>query len=287
MNIDQIQYFLAIVETSSFTQAAEKLWISQPSLSSAIKKLERELGVKLFERGGRRTKLTPAGEVFLAKAQQILQEYQQALHQLRDFHQQPTLRLGIVSSLSIASVSGLIRRFRQQHPNITIELRSSHVDNLNSWLTEKQIDLAITVLDETDNTQNSLKLFDQRLLLAVPDNHHFAQRDRINLSELDDQPYIQRINCEFWRGNPQIYESAGVFPNIIYRADCEEWVISLIQSGWGMSVMPEWSNLSGVIYLDIEGLNLERTVGLKWKSTDSLKVVDLFSTIAAQEVVKY
>ncbi len=283
MNLEQIQYFLAIVETGSFTQAAEKLWLSQPSLSSAIKKLERELGVTLFERGGRRTKLTLAGEVFLEKAQQILQDYEQALHQLRDFHKQPTLRLGILSTLSIASVSGLIRCFRQQHPDIIIEIRNSHVNDLNNWLAEKEIDLAVTVIDETDNPQTSLKLFDQRLLLAVPNNHPFAQRNRLDLSELNNQPYIQRINCEFWRSDPQIYESAGVYPNIIYRADCEEWVISLIQSGLGISVMPEWQNLSGIVYVNVEGVNLKRKVGLKWNSRDNLNVVHLFSNIAAQQ----
>ena len=283
MNLDQIKYFLEIGETGSFTQAAEKLWLSQPSLSSAIKKLERELGVVLFERGGRRTKLTIAGEVFLEKAQQILQDYEQALHQLRDFHKKPILRLGILSSLSIASISGLIRCFRQQHPDIIIEIRSSHFDDLNSWLSEKEIDLAVTVLDETDNPQTALKLFEQRLLLAVPKDHPFAQRNRLDLNELDDQPYIQRINCEFWRADPQIYESAGVYPNMIYRAECEEWVISLIQSGLGISVMPEWQNLSGIVYVNVEGVNLKRTVGLRWNSRDNLNVVHLFSSIAAQQ----
>lgn len=283
MNLDQIHYFLAIVETESFTQAAEKLLLSQPSLSSAIKKLERELGVILFERGGRRTKLTPAGEIFLSKAKQILQDYEQALYQLRDFHKQPTLKLGLLSTLSIASVSGLIRCFRQQHPDIILELRSSHADNLNHWLTEKEIDLAITTLDETDNTHTSLKLFYQRFLLGVPHTHPFAQRDIINLSELDSQPYIQRINCEFWRADPQIYESAGVYPNMIYRAECEEWVIALIQSGFGISVMPEWQNLSDVVYIDVEGINLERTIGLKWNIKHNLNVVHLFRDLAAQQ----
>ncbi|MDJ0597900.1 MAG: LysR family transcriptional regulator [Crocosphaera sp.] len=283
MNLDQIHYFLAIVETESFTQAAEKLLLSQPSLSSAIKKLERELGVILFDRGGRRTTLTPAGEVFLTKARQILEDYEQALYQLRDFHKQPTLRLGILSTLSIASVAGLIRCFRQEHPDIILELRSSHADDLDRCLAEKEIDLAITALNETDNTETSLTLFNQHFLLGVPSIHPFAQREIINLNELDNQPYIQRINCEFWRADPLIYESAGVYPNMIYRADCEEWVIALIQAGFGMSVMPEWKNLSNVVYVDIEEMNLERTVGLKWNSKHNLNVVSLFCDLAAQQ----
>ena len=282
MNLEQVRYFLAIAETGNFTQAAERLFVSQPSLSSGIKKLEQELGVTLFERGGRRTQLTPAGQLFLEKAQKILQEYELALYQLRDFQKRPTLRLGILCTLSIASISGLISAFRKQYPEVTLELRDSHVDNLSCWLANREIDLAVTALEDSEDPQTSLKLFDQRLLLAVPSAHPFAQRKTINLSELDDQPYIERVNCEFWRASPQMYESAGVEPHIIYRADSEEWVISLIQAGWGMSVMPEWQNLTGIVYLCVSEINLNRTVGLKWRKQNNLEVVNLFRSVAAK-----
>lgn len=283
MNLDLLRYFLAIAETGNFTRAAERTLISQPSLSSGIKKLERELGVILFERGGRLTQLTPAGQVFLEKAQKILQDYELALYQLRDYQKQLSLRLGVLSTLSIASVSELIQRFRQHHPDVILELQSSHLDNLNFWLADKAIDLAITVLDEAnDKSENCLTLFRQRLLLAVPSTHSFAQRSMIVLQDLDNQPYIQRINCEFWRASPEIYELAGVTPNIIYRADCEEWVIALIQAGLGMSIMPEWPNLSGLVYQPVAELDLNRTIGLKWNPRDRLDVVDLFRGSVAQ-----
>ena len=282
MNLEQINYFLAIANTGTFTKAAEQLFISQPSLSIGIKKLERELGVTLFERGGRYTKLTLAGQVFLKKAQKILQEYESARYQLRDFQKQPTLKLGILSTLSMASVSALIRVFRQHYPEVTLELRNSHIDDLRDWLADREIDLAVTLIEDTEAPQTSLKLFHQRLLLGVPCTHPFAQQEAINLCELDGQPYIQRFNCEFWRASPQLYESAGVHPNIIYRAECEEWVISFIQAGWGMSVMPEWPNLTDIIYLRVLELNLHRTIGLQWRQQDNLEVVNLFRSTAAK-----
>lgn len=85
--LQKIRYFVAIAETGSFTNAAERLSVSQPSLSAGIKKLEQELAVKLLERGGRRAILTPAGKFFLEKAQKILNEYQTTLQELK-----PTFR---------------------------------------------------------------------------------------------------------------------------------------------------------------------------------------------------
>jgi DNA-binding transcriptional LysR family regulator len=284
MRFEQIQYFLAVAETGNFSRAAEQLLISQPSLSSAIRKLERELGVILFERGGRRTQLTPPGQVFLEKAQKLLEDYEQLRYQLRDFKQQPILRLGLISTLRLACLSPLIHSFRQQYPDVILELRSSHFEDLNSWLINREIDLAITaLLEEKPNPQTTYSLFNQQLKLAVSENHPFTEQEIVNLSDLNNQPYIERINCEFWRGCPNLYESAGVYPNIIYRADCEEWVISLIQAGWGMSVMPQWQNLSGIVYCSVVGINLNRTIGLKWNEPDSLEVIEQFCSVARQQ----
>ena len=284
MRFEQIQYFLAIVETGNFSRAAEQLLISQPSLSSAIRKLEKELGVILFERGGRQTQLTTPGKVFLEKAQKILEDYEQLRYQLRDFKEQPTLRLGLISTLRLACISPLIRSFREQYPDVILELRSSHFEELNSWLINREIDLIITaLLEEKPNPKTTFPLFHQQLQLAVPEHHPFTQQELIHLSDLNHQPYIERINCEFWRACPDLYSSAGVVPNIIYRADCEEWVISLIQAGWGMSVMPIWQNLSGIVYCPVAGVNLNRTIGLKWNEPDILEVVEQFRSVAEQQ----
>ncbi len=283
MDLSQIQYFLAIIETQGFTKAAERLFVSQPSLSAGIKKLEQELGVVLFERRGRRAVLTPAGKLFLEKARNIINEYQSALSTLKDFQQNPTLRLGVVCTLRISIISSLVSAFRVIHPHITIELKDSYANNLNNWLEEGEVDLILTVLGSQDNPNTSVKLFQQDFLLAVPNIHPFAQREEISVLELDGQPYIERVNCEFWRENPFIYKSAGVKPQTVYSANQEEWVIHLIQTGLGMSFMPVWSNLSGIKYISISEFNLYRQVGLKWKSENNFQLVDLFRAFAATQ----
>jgi DNA-binding transcriptional LysR family regulator len=144
MDLYQLHYFLAIVETGGFTKAAERLFVSQPSLSAGIKKLEQELGVVLFERGGRRAVLTTAGKFFLTKATTILSEYQSTLRELKEFHQQPTLRIGTLRTIRIASLATLIRDFQTQYPNVLFELLDGTVNELHTWLEDGEIDLAIT-----------------------------------------------------------------------------------------------------------------------------------------------
>ena len=276
MDLYQIEYFLAIAKHGGFSIAAERLNVSQPSLSNGIKKLEKELGVLLFERGGRRALLTPVGQSFVKQAENIRQQYRSALNNIRDFQARPILKLGVVCTIRISSISNLLSKFRIQHPHIAIELRDSHRDEIDCWLEKGEIDLALTVLRGNENPKTSLNLCMQALRLAVPETHLFAQRNNILLQELNGQPYIKRIHCEFWRQSPHFYESAGVYPQIVYIANQEEWVIHLIRAGLGISVIPEWHNLFGIKYVSLESIDLCRTIGLKWRQHQNSELVNLF-----------
>ena len=280
MDLYQIRYFLAIAETSSFTKAAERLYVSQPSLSAGIKKLEKEMGVVLFERGGRKVLLTSAGEFFLPKAENILKEYQSALHVLKGFKDRPLLRLGTLHTIRGCNLARLIGTYRQKHPNVRIELYNSHLEELQDWLEQGKIDLAITSLGHHNEPKTSQELFRQKLLLAVSPEHPFAQRSSIQLADLEGEPLIERIHCEIWRAYPHIFEDAGFQPQIVYWADSEEWVISLVQAGLGMSIMPVWHGLTNINYVSIADLNLDRVVGLKWRSQQESEVVDWFRIFA-------
>lgn len=282
MDINQIQYFLAIVETGGFTKAADSLFISQPSLSVSIKRLERELGVTLFERGGRRVVLTPAGQFFLKTAQEILNLYQFTLNGLRDFRDQPTLRLGVLRTLRIEDFSQMITVFREKYSNTLIELRDGTVKDLHQWLEKGDVDIIVTELSTPEDPETSLALFQQDFLLAVPQGHSFASQESVSLAELDDQSFIGRSQCEIWGKAPQLFKAAGVEPRVIYLADREEWAISMIKSGLGITIMPVWKGLSDITYVPIAEMNLSRTVGLKWRANQTSDLVKQFRTFAAQ-----
>lgn len=280
MDLYQIRYFLAIAETKSFTRAAERLFVSQPSLSAGIKKMERELGVTLFERGGRKVLLTSSGDFFLEKAQNILKEYQSTLDAFQDFKERPVLRLGTLHTIRGSNLARLIGAFRQKHPNVIIELHNSHLEELTASLEEGKIDLAITSISPNEVSKTCQKLFEQKLLLAVSPEHSFAHRNSINFADLEGEPLIERVHCELWRANPKMYEEAGINAQVVYWADHEEWVISLIQVGLGISIMPVWQDLTSIVYIPITDANLNRTIGLKWRSQQESEVVDWFRIFA-------
>ncbi|TYQ27773.1 LysR family transcriptional regulator [Pseudanabaena sp. UWO311] len=281
MDLYQVRYFLTIAETGNFSRAAERLYLSQPSLSTGIKKLEQELGVSLFERGGRRTVLTQAGRSFLEKATIIMAQYQAALHELKGFHEQPILRLGALTTIRVAELAELVSRFQQDCPSVTIELRDGTQEKLRDWLEEGEVDVALTVLGDREEPQSSFALFSQSLQLAVPLNHPFAQRTSVRLMELDGQPFIDRINCEFAERECDILEAKNIHPKVIYRASREEWVISWIKAGLGISVMPKWRGLTGIVYIPIVDLDFQRTIGIKWRQQQSSEIVERFCHYAA------
>ncbi|NER51266.1 MAG: LysR family transcriptional regulator [Symploca sp. SIO1A3] len=276
MDLYQIRYFLTIAEFGSFTKAAEQLYVSQPSLSAGIKKLEQELDVMLFERGGRRILLTPAGRLFQEKAKAILAEYQSIRQDLEKLKAQPTLRIATLHTLRANSMAKIIGAFHQQYPKVVIEICNGYLQDLQDWLEQGEVDLTITWLREQDDPRKSQFLFHQALTLAVPQNHALAKASSVCLADLDGQPYIERINCEFWRTCPKMFESAGVKPKIVYSSNNEEWVISLIQAGMGMSIMPIWSDLANVTYVPMTDLSLSRTIGLQWRSKQGLEAVNWF-----------
>lgn len=283
MELYQLKYFVTIAEKGSFTKASDSLYVSQPSLSAGIKKLEQELDVALLERRWRGVSLTEAGKLFLGKSQKIIEEYQSTIDDLRNFQARPVLRIGMLCTLRVTVVSKIIQSFRELYPEVTIELHDTHLDELSNWIDQGEIDLAITALGAKADSKTTHYLFSQRLLLGVPDSHPFAQQESVMLTELEEEPFIERMKCEILtKMTPSIFEAADVQPYIVYRADHEEWVIALIQAGMGMSIMPEWDDIEGMTYVPLAMMQPVRHIGLRWKEQQNLKLVNIFRTFVTE-----
>jgi len=186
------------------------------------------------------------------------------------------LKLGVLYSVRSSSLAKLIGDFHEQYPNVIIEIFNGYLEDLQDCLAKGEIDLAITWLMDDDDDNCSIFMFFQALKLAVPNNHIYAKYKSVSLKHLDGQPYIKRTTCEFLKTYPEIFDSAGVKPKFIYFSNNEEWVISLIQAGIGMSIMPVWSSLMNIAYVPIIDLNLTRAIGLKWRKTQSTSIVESF-----------
>jgi DNA-binding transcriptional LysR family regulator len=201
MNLNYLKYFLVVAETGSFTKASERLFITQPSLSVSIQKLEESLGVKLFKRQKnqrKQTLLTSSGEFLLDKARDILNQFESLKTELNDngFIYR-MLKIGTLHTLPIVHIARLISDFGKALPNTVIEQVSGNIAELQDWLEKSDIDLAITVLPEgKENGRTSQILFQQNYLAAITEEHPLAKRTALSLSDLDGLPYIDRAKCE-------------------------------------------------------------------------------------------
>jgi len=199
MELRQLRYMLMVAEEKNFSRAAEKLYIAQPHLSQYIQKLEKQIGVKLFDRSCTPLKLTYAGEQFAQKARQMLQLDGNLLQQMRDFAEEKNGRL----ALGISPVRGayilpiVLPAFRTLFPQVELSLHEGTSANLEDWMNKGVTDLTILSLPIKSDDFSYEVLMQEKILIVVPPMHPLSQRPGSNdnppplrLSELEKEPFI-------------------------------------------------------------------------------------------------
>ena len=192
MEIRQVQYFLAIVEAGSFSEAAENQYISQSSLSKKIIALEKELGVPLFDRSKRKVSLTNAGEAFLEHARKINATHKSMIVDL-DGYKSDTDSFSIAAIPVIAQygITTCIDQFRDAYPEIQFNLEEIDGVNILPALEERRFDLAFTRYNYLDHEKfSSLEIRKDRLLVVVSKKNRYATRSSISIKELSDDNFI-------------------------------------------------------------------------------------------------
>jgi len=280
MDIYQLRYFLAIVETSNFSRAAERAFVSQPTLSVGIKKLETELGTQLFNRGSRVITLTEAGHRFLPHARTVIYECNAAKQELSQNAPVKRLRLGILRGQPTTALSALLADFGKTHTDIQISLKEGTLNQLQAWLSENRIDLAFTVAPETETKASFERLYSWKYMLAVPQNHPFANRNSVPLKQLDRLEFVHRTHCESGTEITRTFSNAGVNPHIIFRTDQDEKALAFVGAGLGLCMMPDIHTAPNITLLPVDGINIGRTIGLTWHTTENQEYIQSFRLFA-------
>jgi len=266
MEVHQLRYFLAVIETGSFTDAAEACHVSQPSLSIQIAKLEDEVGGALLERHRTGSRLTARGLVFQPRAVEVLAQLTAAM---RDFEDLDGLRrgevtLGCLPTTGAYLLPPLLKEFRKVHPDLTVRLREESSPQLAEALLAGQVDLAF--LDEAGLGPGlrSTALFSEPLLVAVPADHALAGRGAISIEALVDEPLIVMKSGHGFRRIVMDYlESRNIVPVIVYESSGIETVQALVEAGLGVSLVPRMVRKSpGPVYLDLLPPTPTRTLSL-------------------------
>lgn len=272
MELYQIRYFLALVEQGSFVKAAETSFVSQPTLSAGIKKLEDDLGVRLFERSGRETTLTSAGTRFLAHARTIAAETTAARASAVGGEAETDLRLGVVRTLPAEHIGRTVASFAGTSSGAFIRLRDGTGRELVHWLQRRRINAAIRTRDQHDDgldpSFEHQTLFRSRLMLAIHEDHPLARRNRVDLEQLDDLPMIGRGHCEFMPEIRRILKEHRVRPRVIYRTDRDDYAVAAAQAGLGAVVIPDRLRRRGLRLMPVRGLDMVQDVVLTWPGED-------------------
>lgn len=271
MDLYLLRYFIAVVETGSFTRAADKVFVTQPTLSAGIKKLEGQVGQPLFERSNRRVFLTDAGTRFLPRAKAILHECNLAVQSLQEAVSTPVLRIGVLTTLSTLEVGQLIARFRAVAPQTTIEMVDGTEQELHNRLDDRSLDYALSLYRGQD-TQKAIPLKRERYVFILPKRHPLAERGELSAEDLGEEYMIVRSRCEVLSETSRYFTDRNVRPRLVYRTPNDGRAIEMVAAGIGGTVVPESLADGNVVKVKLRGFEYERQLALFrpcYKMTDA------------------
>lgn len=247
MELRQLQYTLQIAAERNFSRAADKLHIAQPSLSQQLSKLEKELGVLLFQRNTSSVELTYAGEKFVEQAQVIMDAVELLRQEMSDISQLRTGRV-VVGSMPITGAHLLphvLPVFKSKYSDVDITLLEDSSMNLEKLTASGQTDLSLLSLPLEISTLAYEVLGEERIDLAVPPEHPLAARGvqgvRTLLAELKDEPFIVLKKGQgFRKMTVDLCREAGFEPRIVFESNNMETVQSLVATGMGVTLVPHF-----------------------------------------------
>lgn len=245
MQLKSVHCFLAVSELLNFHGAAERLGISQPALTAQIQGLEEYLGVQLIARSRQKTELTFAGNIFKKEATELLHIIDTAIFRSRATALGLTgyLKIGFISTAVTAGVlSPLISEFREEKPDVELNLQSMSTECQIKSLQEGKIDIGIIRLPVKNiNNIDVHPLYFEQLILLLPQSHNLSSRSYIDISELSEVPFIVNARHRatgYYDFIIKVLSNSGVVLNIQQEVEEMYTLCSLVSSGLGVAVAP-------------------------------------------------
>lgn len=278
--IRQLQYFVAVAEHGSVSRAAHALAISQSSVTEAVKFLEDDLNVKLFERHSRGLNITHKGHQFLRHATSILSEVSGARRALalKDEEITGTLSLGVTSLMAGYVMSDLLARYRRANPQVEVSAIEDNGEYLEHLLIGGELDVAVMVLSNLhDKLALQVEILDvSPYRLWLPIGHPLTRQDSISVDDLAGEQLIMLDIDEMGEAAMNLLSALGKRPRIAFRTRSVEAVRSLVATGAGLALLPDlvyrpWS-LEGdrIESRDVSGALPVVQVGMAWRKGSPL-----------------
>jgi DNA-binding transcriptional LysR family regulator len=242
MEMQQVRYFLALARELNFTRAAETCNVTQPALTRAIQALEAELGGRLFHRERNQTHLSELGRMMLPYIQSIQAQSDAARMRAKSVGRMKNVELKIAAmcTLSPSLLADFIVGFQRANSGVDINVTDGGEKQLYHQLTsgEREVGL-VGHPEDLDDRFHALPLYRERFVIVLPTGHALASKSEIHVRDLDEQPYVNRVNCEMGDFAGHEFARHGVNVRVVFRSERDDWVLGMIASGMGWGFFPE------------------------------------------------
>lgn len=276
MDLRQLRYFTALAEEKHFGRAARRLALSQPPLSYAIRQLETELGVPLFERTSRHVALTPAGLALQREALALLRRAEDACALVRDIAagRRGRLRVGFVGSMLYRGLPQILDSFRERAPGIEVVLSELNSAEQTEALRHDEIDLALVHGRGLTEGLDGFRFHSESFAACVPAHHPAAAaRRRRSLACLRDEPFIlfsRKASPDYHASIVAACISAGFLPHICHEVRHWLTVVSLVAQGAGVALVPQSlakTAIAGAAFVPIRETGIRSETWCAWRAT--------------------
>ena len=267
MQIHQLRYFCAVARTGSFTRAAQHEHLAQPSLSQQVRKLEDELGTRLFDRLGRTVRLTQMGEAFLPRAEAILRQVAAAKLEVQEMAgvEQGKLVIGAIPTIAPYFLPSCLASFARKFPRVQVSVVEEVTNELLNRIQEGAIDVALLALPVPATHCLSRELFRERLYVAVPQSHRLSSLAWIHLSQIENDPFLLLKEGHCFRENTlAACGRARLHPNVVFESGQFTTILAMVAAGTGVSVVPEMAvdQREGCRFIPLADESAFRRVGI-------------------------
>lgn len=282
MTLTELKYIVALAREKHFGRAAEACFVSQPTLSVAIKKLEDELNVSLFERGSSEVSLTPVGERVVVQAQRVLEEAS-AIKTIAQMGMNPLagpLRVGVIYTIGPYLLPELVSRMIHEVPSMPLLLQENFTVRLLELLKQGEIDVAVLALPINESGFVIQPLYDEPFVVALPKSHRWATRESIDSEELKLENMLLLGTGHCFRDQvlgvcPELSRFSQTSEGIqrTFEGSSLETIRHMVASGIGITVLPSSSvpepvpESSLLTYVPLADQDTRRTVVLVWRKS--------------------
>lgn len=259
MDIKQLRYLVEIVKGGGYSEAAKKLYVSQPNLSKSIKNLEQELGQKLFYMEGNRARLTESGENLFHMAENLIEQYDEIYNVMRNMTHliTGTVKIGIPPIIGTCVIPRLLSEFKQKYPDIHVQVNQKAADTVQRLVDERKLDIGFTIMPVISDAFQIVPLVRDKNKLIVNKNHPLAKCKKVNYEMLKNETFVL-LDDEYtlYQNIVAGCRESGFEPRILLKASQWDFIVQLVKINMGISIIPrrilEMYPMSDIVEVEID-----------------------------------